>query len=376
MKQQPNTDSPPPLLKHGGRRAPAPRGNVRQQVTKRTAPPRRTVNLEIRGSPEEVYFDDHSVKEETSTCPTCGGKRYEKVRSRSQVHPFRSFIDPGAIGLEQFPCHPYLVGPILLLHVDVGGLGLKKLPSGKRCPRAGRKEYRLISKKRNGPWQRRFYLSRQGSDAIQTCRLDFISNGRLQAKQDAIHFDDGHGDPIHCDKVLPLQQNLRRTSPAGFEPALPEGNGLAGHRVNHSAKATYGTRCVSNERIPQQQRTTSRRIVFRPPTVVKSDVGDSNGVVDDLGMPEAGWNEVAGILNLGRRPLGCSVTSDEGHSRPVMEGRRRGGRRNSSSASAGRLVVISDVGDSSGVMENRGQVDALEEDDGDHWPGVRTKSLP
>ena len=29
-----------------------------------------------------------------------------------------------------------------------------------------------------------------------------------------------------------------KTSPAGLEPALPKGNGLAGHRVNHSAKVT------------------------------------------------------------------------------------------------------------------------------------------
>ena len=28
------------------------------------------------------------------------------------------------------------------------------------------------------------------------------------------------------------------SSPAGLEPALPKGNGLAGHRVNHSAKVT------------------------------------------------------------------------------------------------------------------------------------------
>lgn len=34
------------------------------------------------------------------------------------------------------------------------------------------------------------------------------------------------------------QKEINLTSPAGFEPALPEGNGLAGHRVNHSAKAT------------------------------------------------------------------------------------------------------------------------------------------
>ena len=32
--------------------------------------------------------------------------------------------------------------------------------------------------------------------------------------------------------------NKIRSSPAGLEPALPEGNGLAGHRVNHSAKVT------------------------------------------------------------------------------------------------------------------------------------------
>ena len=30
----------------------------------------------------------------------------------------------------------------------------------------------------------------------------------------------------------------KRASPAGFEPALPEGNALAGRRVNHSTKVT------------------------------------------------------------------------------------------------------------------------------------------
>ncbi|ORX79847.1 hypothetical protein BCR32DRAFT_300616 [Anaeromyces robustus] len=30
----------------------------------------------------------------------------------------------------------------------------------------------------------------------------------------------------------------KKASPAGLEPALPKGNGLAGHRVNHSAKVT------------------------------------------------------------------------------------------------------------------------------------------
>ena len=32
--------------------------------------------------------------------------------------------------------------------------------------------------------------------------------------------------------------NKIRSSPAGLEPALQKGNGLAGHRVNHSAKVT------------------------------------------------------------------------------------------------------------------------------------------
>ncbi|ORX65999.1 hypothetical protein BCR32DRAFT_286387 [Anaeromyces robustus] len=36
----------------------------------------------------------------------------------------------------------------------------------------------------------------------------------------------------------PDKSYIKRTSPAGLEPALPKGNGLAGHRVNHSAKVT------------------------------------------------------------------------------------------------------------------------------------------
>ncbi|OAD68582.1 hypothetical protein PHYBLDRAFT_150177 [Phycomyces blakesleeanus NRRL 1555(-)] len=39
-----------------------------------------------------------------------------------------------------------------------------------------------------------------------------------------------------------------KTSPAGFEPARPKDNALAGHRVNHSAKATHMTiMCVVNK---------------------------------------------------------------------------------------------------------------------------------
>ncbi|ORX78629.1 hypothetical protein BCR32DRAFT_282088 [Anaeromyces robustus] len=40
------------------------------------------------------------------------------------------------------------------------------------------------------------------------------------------------------DTTLSLIQMLLLSSPAGLEPALPKGNGLAGHRVNHSAKVT------------------------------------------------------------------------------------------------------------------------------------------
>ncbi|KAL6590699.1 hypothetical protein U3516DRAFT_770222 [Neocallimastix sp. 'constans'] len=36
------------------------------------------------------------------------------------------------------------------------------------------------------------------------------------------------------------------SSPAGLEPALPKGNGLAGHRVNHSAKVTISINLCNN----------------------------------------------------------------------------------------------------------------------------------
>ena len=45
------------------------------------------------------------------------------------------------------------------------------------------------------------------------------------------------GPPVYKTDVLPLNYK-GLTSPAGFEPALPKGNGLAGRRVNHSAIVT------------------------------------------------------------------------------------------------------------------------------------------
>ena len=40
------------------------------------------------------------------------------------------------------------------------------------------------------------------------------------------------------EKNSKVKKHIKNSSPAGLEPALPKGNGLAGHRVNHSAKVT------------------------------------------------------------------------------------------------------------------------------------------
>ena len=39
------------------------------------------------------------------------------------------------------------------------------------------------------------------------------------------------------------------SSPAGLEPALPKGNRLAGHHVNHSAKVTIVAMCYGTNKI-------------------------------------------------------------------------------------------------------------------------------
>ena len=40
------------------------------------------------------------------------------------------------------------------------------------------------------------------------------------------------------DLKMTSMYGKQKTSPAGFEPARPKDNALAGHRVNHSAKVT------------------------------------------------------------------------------------------------------------------------------------------
>ncbi|KAG4097723.1 hypothetical protein H8356DRAFT_1425171 [Neocallimastix lanati (nom. inval.)] len=49
------------------------------------------------------------------------------------------------------------------------------------------------------------------------------------------------------EKNSKVKKHIKNSSPAGLEPALPKGNGLAGHRVNHSAKTkVFGYRPGNN----------------------------------------------------------------------------------------------------------------------------------